>query len=312
MAVESLASYDIIGDIHGHAHELKSLLSDMGYSRHGLGYRHPSRTALFVGDFVDRGPAIREVLDIVRSMVDANDALAVMGNHEYNAIAFHTAVPNEKNAWFRAHSEKNLKQHEETLKQLSTKQLTEAIEWFRSLPIALEIDGIRVAHAAWQSKDIANINRALSSLGQFTADFLMMAEEADTQLHQAIENVLKGPELKLPVGHFILDKASHRRESVRIKWYESGVGRTYREYHLGSDEVPDVPINPTDLMKFEYYAMDAVPVFVGHYWLTGTPRLLAPNVACTDYSVAKGGKLVAYRWDGESKLSEEKFCWAGD
>jgi hypothetical protein len=232
-----------------------------------------------------------------------------MGNHEYNAITFHTPVPGKQDAWFRPHSEKNLKQHEETLKQLSPKQLTEAIEWFRSLPVAEELDGIRVTHAAWQSKDITIINDQLSSLGQFTTEFLTVVEKIDGQLHQAIENVLKGPELKLPSGHFILDKASHRRESVRIKWYENGTGRTYREHHLGNDEVPDVPINPTDLMTFESYPRDAAPVFVGHYWLTGTPRQLAPNVACTDYSVAKGGKLVAYRWDGESILTEDKFKW---
>jgi hypothetical protein len=42
--------------------------------------------------------------------------------------------------------------------------------------------------------------------------------------------------------------------------------------------------------------------------MEGKPTLLAPNIACTDYSVAKpGGKLVAYRWDGESKLDENKF-----
>lgn len=35
--------YDIIGDINGHASELRALLADMGYSRHGLGYRHPGR-----------------------------------------------------------------------------------------------------------------------------------------------------------------------------------------------------------------------------------------------------------------------------
>ncbi len=56
---------------------------------------------------------------------------------------------------------------------------------------------------------------------------------------------------------------------------------------------------------------NAVPVFVGHYWLTGTPTPLAGNVACTDYSVAKGGKLVAYRWDGESTLIADKFHWVG-
>ncbi|MCM2375124.1 hypothetical protein [Aporhodopirellula aestuarii] len=42
--------YDIIGDIHVHAEELKALLSDMGYSRHGLGFRHPDRKVVFVGD----------------------------------------------------------------------------------------------------------------------------------------------------------------------------------------------------------------------------------------------------------------------
>lgn len=60
------------------------------------------------------------------------------------------------------------------------------------------------------------------------------------------------------------------------------------------------------------YAREAFPVFVGHYWLMGTPTPLADNVACTDYSVAKGGKLVAYRWDGESVLSPEKFHWVDD
>ncbi len=73
---------------------------DMGYTQHGRGYRRLDRKALFVGDFVDRGPAISEVIEIVRSMVDANDALAVMGNHEYNAIAFHTPVRASKTLGF--------------------------------------------------------------------------------------------------------------------------------------------------------------------------------------------------------------------
>lgn len=302
--------YDIIGDIHGHASELRALLANMGYGRHGRGYRHPDRKAIFVGDFVDRGPAIWEVLEIVRSMVEANDAFAVMGNHEYNAIAFHTPVPNKKNAWFRVHSEKNLKQHEATLSQLSPQQLGDAIQWFRSLPVALEIDGVRVVHAAWQATNIAIINHALKSEGKFTTEFLLMAEEDGSELQLAIENVLKGPELTLPAGQFIRDKSGHQRDKVRIKWYEPGIGRTYRQHHLGNDEVPDVAIHPDDLRGFETYPSDAAPVFVGHYWLTGTPRPLAANVACTDYSVAKGGKLVAYRWNGESTLSETNFHWA--
>lgn len=41
------------------------------------------------------------------------------------------------------------------------------------------------------------------------------------------------------------------------------------------------------------------------------PRLFSKQVACVDYSIAKGGRLVAYRWDGESDLHENKFHWVG-
>jgi len=56
---------------------------------------------------------------------------------------------------------------------------------------------------------------------------------------------------------------------------------------------------------------EAPPVFVGHYWLDTQPSALAPNVACLDYSVAakSGGKLVAYRWDGERQIDNDKFVF---
>ena len=44
--------------------------------------------------------------------------------------------------------------------------------------------------------------------------------------------------------------------------------------------------------------------------LGGTP-LHSDTVACLDYSIAKGGKLVAYRWDGEPLLDAAKFRWVG-
>ena len=51
-------------------------------------------------------------------------------------------------------------------------------------------------------------------------------------------------------------------------------------------------------------------MFVGHYWLSGPrPTLLRHNVACLDWSVAKGGFLCAYRWDGEQVLDEKHFVW---
>ena len=105
---------DFIGDIHGHADELKKLLKKMGYVRRGGCYRHPERTVLFIGDYIDRGLQIREVLDIVREMVEHKQAIALMGNHEYNALCFH--YPESQGGHLRKHSIKNILQHYETIR----------------------------------------------------------------------------------------------------------------------------------------------------------------------------------------------------
>ena len=58
------------------------------------------------------------------------------------------------------------------------------------------------------------------------------------------------------------------------------------------------------------YSHEESPVFLGHYWMEGKPEPLAANIACLDYSVAKpGGKLTAYRWDGEQQINRDHFVW---
>lgn len=107
--------YDIIGDIHRHADHLEKLLLKMGYHKKNGCYFHSERKVVFVGDFIDRGPMIREALKIARSMTENGNALAVIGNHEYNALCYHTK--NERGEWMRDHSERKMLQHSETLKQ---------------------------------------------------------------------------------------------------------------------------------------------------------------------------------------------------
>ncbi|MEO8177861.1 MAG: polynucleotide kinase-phosphatase [Deltaproteobacteria bacterium] len=79
--------FDIIGDIHGCYAELRALLVKLGYlleERDGaVACRHPEgRKAVFLGDLIDRGPKIVEVLRLVMSMVESGHALCVPGNHE--------------------------------------------------------------------------------------------------------------------------------------------------------------------------------------------------------------------------------------
>ncbi|WP_341267909.1 polynucleotide kinase-phosphatase [Gordonia malaquae] len=80
--------FDVIGDVHGCASELVSLLTTLGWVvEHtdgiAVGAHHPEgRTAVFVGDLVDRGPDTPGVLRLVMAMVDAGAALCVAGNHD--------------------------------------------------------------------------------------------------------------------------------------------------------------------------------------------------------------------------------------
>jgi len=75
--------FDIIGDIHGCHAELLSLLDRLGYDTAADPIAHPEgRRAVFLGDLVDRGPAVAEVLDVAMSMAAAGSALCIAGNHE--------------------------------------------------------------------------------------------------------------------------------------------------------------------------------------------------------------------------------------
>ena len=84
--------WDIIPDIHGQADKLEGLLKLLGYREVKEVWRHSDseRSAIFLGDFIDRGPENAKVIRIVRSMINAGTAQAIMGNHELNAIHFHT------------------------------------------------------------------------------------------------------------------------------------------------------------------------------------------------------------------------------
>ena len=86
---ELVGPFDIIGDVHGCADELEILLDKLGYARDESGtFRHAGRTAVFVGDLVDRGPRVADVLDIAQKMVESGAALCVRGNHDDKVLHY--------------------------------------------------------------------------------------------------------------------------------------------------------------------------------------------------------------------------------
>jgi hypothetical protein len=296
--------YDLIGDIHGHADALLQLLRQLGYSKQKGVYRHSERQVIFLGDFIDRGPQIRETLEIVRPMIDAGAALAVMGNHELNALAFHTPDPNKPGEHLRPHNEKNSHQHAETVRQVPADELASCLEWFRTLPLWLELDGLRVVHACWDERMISHVEgRPVSN------ESLAAACRAGGELFGPVETLLKGKEARLPPGITITDKDGQHRSSTRVRWFDDPAGHTYGSYSMEPVDC-DLPLPVSVFDEAAPYPPTEKPVFVGHYWMRGQqPTLLSPNVACVDWSVARGGFLCGYRWDGEQQLDESRFVW---
>jgi hypothetical protein len=307
-------NYDLIGDIHGHSETLIELLEKLGYRDIDGIYRHPTRQVIFLGDFIDRGPNQRDVIDIVQPMIDGGAALSVMGNHEFNAIAYFTEDPDAPGECLRTHSDKNKNQHKEFLGEYEgTEDYPALIDWFRTLPLRLDLPGLRVVHACWDDALMQDLADRYPSPNNNLNDALLIAASREgSDEFAAVETLLKGKEIELPNGQTFLDKDGNPRRHVRIRWFD-GEAKTYAEAFLGPEvartHIPKDAIEGDHLIQ---YSHEAPPVFVGHYWLDADqPELLAPNVACLDYSVAAkvGGLLVAYRWDGEQALSDDKFVW---
>ena len=301
--------YDVIGDIHGHADELTELLHKLGYAEHSGVFRHPSRQVLFCGDFIDRGPRIKDVLHICRAMCENGAAQAVMGNHELNALAYHTPHPGRPGEFLRVHSNKNHKQHRTTLEQLDTAEMASALQWFRSLPVSIDTGDLRVVHACWDDRDFQNLAGAADEHGYMTDEYLLHAATPGDPVFRSIERVLKGPEMYLPEGCTMTDKEGHQRSASRIRWFESPAGHNCATYSLPSSADPALtafPV-PPNARAAPYHPAEP-PVLIGHYWLADpVPKPLTVNVACVDYSVAKHGMLAAYRHNGERRLLENNF-----
>ncbi len=299
--------YDIIGDIHGYCSKLQQLLLKLGYSKTGAVWKHPERKVIFVGDYIDRGPEIKETLDLVKGMVDSGAAIALMGNHEYNAVAYATAAAD--GAYLRPHNAMHANQHKATLDQFADypAEWQAYLDWFYTLPLFLDLKDLRVVHACW---DEAHIDW-LRSRNYFTLNksLLFEAFDKDSEAYMVIEDTLKGKEYNIPEEYVWHDKDGHARFANRIKWWVPPTSSNFDSFLFSCPPAMKEDKVPADL-KVNIYPADGAPVFFGHYWLEDPfPVIQAANVICLDYSVAKNGALVAYRWNGEDQIDNKHFVY---
>ncbi len=315
--------YDIIGDVHGAADKLTGLLRRLGYRERNGAFRSGDHRVIFVGDLVDRGSEQVRTLHIVRSMVDTGSAQVVMGNHEFNAIGFATENPRGGPDFLRTHKGtkgvKNLRQQEALLAEIPFGSMLhhETVAWFKTLPLWLELDQIRVVHACWHRPSIDYLGVVAGPKSTFDDEFFVAAFQEETDEYIAAKTVLKGPEITLDdYGQPpFVDREGYSRRSARIRWWASGKA-TLRsaalipEGSVTSDgsAYPALPnIACTEAAQF-HYGPDEKPVFFGHYFKSGRPVIEQPAAACLDYGAERAdASLVAYRFDGEPFLTSGHF-----
>lgn len=282
---------DVVGDVHGQFDKLVRLLARLGYSQSGGIWRHPKRTAVFVGDLIDRGPKQLATVELVRAMVEAGAAQCILGNHEYNAIAWAMPDPMRPGRFLRDHDAPgNRPLHQGFLDEIGegSQDHRAIIAWFMSLPLWLDFGGVRVVHACWHQASIDALKPLLGPNQSMTEELLRMSGQKGHWVREAVSIVCKGPEIGLNDSTPSRDNYGELPQEIRLQWWhadESESAQQSRSRYCGP------------------------PVIFGHYWFAGEPAVISPTFACLDYSVANEGPLVAYQWDGESELSSAKIVW---
>jgi hypothetical protein len=168
------------------------------------------------------------------------------------------------------------------------------VEWFITLPLWWETDGLRVIHACWHAREIAVMQDFVGNDASLTEDGVYASFAKGHPAHNAVEILLKGLEIALPAGVSFIDKDGHERTNTRIRWWDDAA-TTYKTAALVDPEttalLPDIELGSGERLNYDH----AAPVVFGHYWLQGEPILTDRRRLCLDYSVAKGGHLAAYQ-----------------
>jgi hypothetical protein len=249
-----LPSIDCIGDIHGELPALEATLAELGYEK-AKDWKHPEgRRLLFLGDLVDRGAHSLEVSELVMRLTGEGRAACIMGNHEYNLVAWDMRLPGY---------EKPKHSNARTVEDVEARRgrWNPVLGFFRALPLSYAFEGLRVIHACWHRESL-EAAAALRASAESMAHVLAVPEWGRAHLALTSPFTETGLKTGLPPKPAPKEDAAHE---VLIKGYEVPADRPFQD----SDGKVRTMARATwwlqDAARTLVLQDDAVEV-VGHYW----------------------------------------------
>jgi len=255
---------DIVGDVHGEIEALNELLGHLGYADDGS---HPDvRRLVFAGDLTDRGPDSPAVVDRIQHLVESGHAQCVLGNHDLNILL---GDHKHDNHWFFGEEFSLDGSDVITPAQLADDAIRQRVlDFFQTLPLALERTDLRVVHACWDDDMIETARRSQDVVALYR-------EHRDRiQASQALR-----PELDT------IDRDLEFQNQNPVKLLTSGL-----------EKRAAVPFPVGGRMKQQervqwWQDYDARPACVfGHYSLVRGHDRGTSRAFCTDFAVARRWK----------------------
>lgn len=295
---------DFIGDIHGCYADLERLFLKLGYQKKDGIFLHEERIPVFLGDYINRGPKILEVLNLVRKMEQSGNAYAIMGNHEFNFLAYH--YKDEKGIHFRPNTERYYNYIRATIEPLKENNvLEEYLQWMSTLPLIVKSENFNAVHAQWSEE----LERHLATFQFSKLDELTMRRiHLDTNLLSTVSSIVKGEEFEITASFEKKYKFLFRQDRERIFWWKKNRTNLMKDWLDVGKVNQNIEIDPADFSFVKDFEVTNKPTFFGHYWLEPSEfRLIGENICCLDFSVAYGGYIGAYRFNNDEILTKDSL-----
>ncbi len=256
---------DVVGDIHGELDALHDLLRHSGYCEinDGTAARHPAgRRLVFVGDYTDRGPDSPGVVRLIRQLCIAGIGQAVLGNHDLNLLL---GLRKFDNGWFWGQEFRTSDGH--LLPQIFADEATrgEVLDFFASLPVALERPGVRVIHAYWDAAAI--------ELARAATDVVALYREHEARIDAAQRGRSNQDEVDRELAHQLGNP---------VKLLTSGPERRAVQPKMSSGKLRRLERAPW----WPDYQLTDICLF-GHYGIMPSEPHGHGRALCVDYAVGK-------------------------